>query len=283
MTIGVIGGSGLYEMDGMTNVRTEKINTPFGDPSDEFIIGELDGIEMAFLPRHAKGHRILPSELNFRANIWAMKKLDVDRIISVSAVGSLKEEIEPGHAVIIDQFIDRTRGTRDNTFFGDGIVAHVAFADPVCSYLADVLHDATHEVGWTSHMGGTYVCMEGPLFSTRAESRLYRSWGAEVIGMTNLQEAKLAREAEICYATIALATDYDCWHEEDVTIDQILKIMASNVSNSKAVIKAAVPKIAMERTCACESALEHGIITNQAVIPDETKKKLDIIIGRYVN
>lgn len=282
MTIGVIGGSGLYEMDGMTDVRTEKISTPFGDPSDEFVIGELDGIEMAFLPRHGKGHRILPSELNFRANIWAMKKLGVDHIISVSAVGSLKEEIEPGHAVIIDQFIDRTRGTRDSTFFGDGIVAHVAFADPVCSYLAGVLHDATKEVGWTSHMGGTYVCMEGPIFSTRAESRLYRSWGAEVIGMTNLQEAKLAREAEICYATIALATDYDCWHEEDVTIDQILKIMASNVSNSKAVIKSAVPRIAMERTCSCEDALEHGIITNPALIPDETKKKLDIIIGKYV-
>ncbi len=282
MTIGVIGGSGLYEMEGMENIRTEKIATPFGDPSDEFVIGDLDGIEMAFLPRHGRGHRILPSEINFRANIWAMKKLGVTRIISVSAVGSLKEKIEPGHAVIVDQFIDRTRGDRDGTFFGSGVVAHVTFADPTCHYLGSVLHEATKEIGWKSHNGGTYICMEGPLFSTRAESHLYRSWGAEVIGMTNLQEAKLAREAEICYATIALATDYDCWHEEDVSVEQILKTMASNISYSKAAIKAAVPNIKKERDCPCSSALQFGILTDPTTIPEETKQKLDIIIGKYI-
>lgn len=282
MTIGVIGGSGLYEMEGLEDVRTEKVPTPFGDPSDEFVLGTLGGVEMAFLPRHARGHRILPSELNFRANIWAMKKLGVDKIISVSAVGSLKEEIEPGHAVIVDQFIDRTRGSRDGTFFGNGIVAHVTFADPVCSYLSGVLYEATRDIGWKSHKGGTYICMEGPLFSTRAESHLYRSWGADVIGMTNLQEAKLAREAEICYATIALATDYDCWHEEDVTIEQVLKTMASNINNSKAAIKAAVPKIKPERDCGCKDALQYGIITDKKMIPEKTKQDLDIIIGKYV-
>ncbi|MGK7344851.1 MAG: S-methyl-5'-thioadenosine phosphorylase [Candidatus Nitrospinota bacterium M3_3B_026] len=282
MTIGVIGGSGLYEMEGLANVRTEKVPTPFGDPSDELVLGELGGVEMAFLPRHGRGHRILPSELNFRANVWAMKKLGVDRIISVSAVGSLKEEIEPGHAVVIDQFIDRTRGTRTGTFFGDGIVAHITFADPVCPYLSDVLYEATRKIGWASHKGGTYICMEGPQFSTRAESNLYRSWGADVIGMTNLQEAKLAREAEVCYATLALATDYDCWSEEDVTIEQVLKTMASNIENSKAAIKAAVPEIKGERDCHCASALQYGIITKPEMIPDKTKKDLDIIIGKYI-
>lgn len=282
MTIGVIGGSGLYEMEGLEEVRIEKVPTPFGDPSDEFVLGTLGGVEMAFLPRHGRGHRILPSELNFRANIWAMKKLGVDRIISVSAVGSLKEEIEPGHAVVIDQFVDRTRGTRTGTFFGNGIVAHITFADPVCPYLSGVLYEATRKIGWTSHKGGTYICMEGPQFSTRAESHLYRSWGADVIGMTNLQEAKLAREAEICYSTLALATDYDCWHEEDVTIEQVLKTMASNIENSKAAIRAAVPEIKGERDCRCASALEHGIITKPDMIPDKVRKDLDIIIGRYV-
>lgn len=283
MKIGVIGGSGLYEMEGMTGVRSEKVSTPFGDPSDEFITGELNGVEMVFLPRHGKGHRILPSQLPFKANIWAMKKLGVERIISVSAVGSLKEEIEPGHAVIVDQFIDRTRGTRESTFFGDGIVGHLTFADPTCEYLGGVLHDATKKIGWTSHKGGTYVCMEGPLFSTRAESHLYRSWGADVIGMTNLQEAKLAREAEICYSTIALATDYDCWHEEDVTVEQVLKTMASNIEKSKAAIKAAVPLIKAERDCPCQSVMQYGIITAPELIPDKVKQDLDIIIGKYVS
>ncbi len=282
MRIGVIGGSGLYEMDGMENVRKETVSTPFGPPSDELVTGSLRGMDMVFLPRHGKGHRILPSELPFRANIWAMKSLGVTRIISVSAVGSLKEEIEPGHAVIVDQFIDRTRGKRDGTFFGDGIVAHVTFADPTCRYLGDALYEATKEIGWTSHKGGTYVNMEGPLFSTRAESRLYRSWGADVIGMTNLQEAKLAREAEICYATLALATDYDCWHEEDVTVEQVLKIMASNVEKSKATINAVIDKIKKDRDCGCESALKHGIITDHDSIPAATKEKLDIIIGKYI-
>ena len=243
MAIGVIGGSGLYEIDGLQNVKTEAVSTPFGDPSDQFVIGSLGDAELVFLPRHGRGHRILPSELPFRANIWAMKKLGVERIVSVSAVGSLKEKIEPGHAVIVDQFIDRTRGKRESTFFGDGIVGHVTFADPICHYLGEILSAAVNETGWTSHKGGTYICMEGPQFSTRAESHLYRSWGADVIGMTNLQEAKLAREAEICYATLALATDYDCWHEEDVTVEQVLKTMASNIEKSKATIKAIVPKI----------------------------------------
>lgn len=282
MKIGVIGGSGLYEMEGLANVTTRKVSTPFGDPSDEFTSGFLSDVEMVFLPRHGKGHRITPTELPFRANIWAMKFLGVERIISISAVGSLREDIEPGHAVIIDQFIDRTRGVRQGTFFGDGVVAHIPFADPVCPTLSEVLHDATKMIGWHSHKGGTYINMEGPQFSTRAESHLYRSWGADVIGMTNLQEAKLAREAEICYATIALSTDYDCWHEEDVTIERILKIIASNVENSKKAITEAVKNIPKERTCVCANALAGTIITNPAVIPAKTKEKLNLIIGKYL-
>ena len=282
MAIGVIGGSGLYQLEGMKKVKTKKIKTPFGKPSDDFILGELDGTQLVFLPRHGRGHRILPSELPFRANIWAMKKLGVERIISVSAVGSLKEEIEPGHAVIVDQFIDRTRGPREYTFFGNGVVAHLTFADPTCHYLGGVLHDAAQSIGWKAHKGGTYVNMEGPLFSTRAESRLYRSWGADVIGMTNLQEAKLAREAEICYATVALATDYDCWHGVDVTIEQVLSTMASNIEKSKATIAAAVSKIKNQRDCPCATALQYGIVTNHKMIPKKTKKDLGIIIGKYV-
>lgn len=282
MAIGVIGGSGLYEMEGLVNVKRKKVKTPFGDPSDELVTGKLGGVDMVFLPRHGRGHRILPSEINFRANIWAMKKLGVERIISVSAVGSLKKEIVPGHAVIIDQFIDRTRGKRADTFFGDGVVAHVAFADPVCDHLAKVLHDAAKEIGWKAHKGGTYICMEGPLFSTRAESHLYRSWGAEVIGMTNLQEAKLAREAEICYATIALATDYDCWHKEVVTVEQVIATMSANINNSKSAIRAAIPRIKMERTCGCKDALKHGIMTDPKKIPSKTKADLKLIIGKYV-
>ncbi|VAX20526.1 5'-methylthioadenosine phosphorylase [hydrothermal vent metagenome] len=282
MTIGVIGGSGLYDMEGLESVRMEKVTTPFGDPSDEFVLGKLGDVDMVFLPRHGRGHRILPSELNFRANIWAMKSLGVERIISLSAVGSLKTEIEPGHAVVIDQFIDRTRGQRAGTFFGEGIVAHVTFADPVCGYLADLLYESTKEIGWASHKGGTYICMEGPLFSTRAESRLYRSWGADVIGMTNLQEAKLAREAEMCYATVALSTDYDCWREEDVTIEQILEVMKNNVERSKEAIRAVIPKISAVRDCSCKDALQFGIITDPAMIPPRTRQKLDIIIGKYI-
>ncbi len=282
MAIGVIGGSGLYELEGLENVKTEKVSTPFGDPSDEFVLGSLGGVEMIFLPRHGKGHRITPTELPFTANIWAMKKLGVERIISVSAVGSLREDIEPGHAVVIDQFIDRTRGLRPSTFFGNGVVAHVPLADPVCSDLSDSLYDATVKVGWKSHKGGTYVNMEGPQFSTRAESRLYRSWGADIIGMTNLQEAKLAREAEICYATLALSTDYDCWHEEDVTVEQIMKVIASNVDNAKKTLKQIVPTLKGERTCSCKDALAGTIMTNPAVIPQKTKEDLDLIIGKYI-
>jgi 5'-methylthioadenosine phosphorylase len=282
MAIGVRVGSGMYDMEGLTHVKRKKVKTPFGAPSDELVTGKLGGVEMVFLPRHGRGHRILPSEINFRANIWALKKLGVERIISVSAVGSLKEEIVPGHAVVIDQFIDRTRGKRADTFFGKGVVAHVSFADPVCGDLANTLHTAAKEIGWTSHKGGTYICMEGPLFSTRAESHMYRSWGADVIGMTNLQEAKLAREAEICYATIALATDYDCWHDEVVTVEQVLATMHSNINNSKAAIKAAVPKINAARICGCKDALKHGIITDPKKIPSKTKADLKLIIGKYV-
>jgi len=282
VAIGVIGGSGLYQLEGMTNIKSKKVTTPFGKPSDDFVIGDLDGVELVFLPRHGRGHRILPSELPFKANIWAMKKLGVERIISVSAVGSLKKKIKPGHAVVVDQFIDRTRGGRDYTFFGNGIVAHVAFADPTCHYLANILYKSTKAIGWKSHMRGTYVNMEGPLFSTRAESHLYRSWGADVIGMTNLQEAKLAREAEICYATLALSTDYDCWHEEDVTVEAVMQIMASNVDKSKAVIATAAPLIKKERDCPCATALQYGIITEKSLIPKKTKKDLDIIVGKYV-
>ena len=259
MRIGVIGGSGLYEMEGLENVRNEQVSTPFGDTSDEFVTGTLGGVQMVFLPRHGKGHRIVPSQIPFRANIWAMKKLGVDRIISVSAVGSLKKEIEPGHAVIVDQFIDRTRGARQSTFFGDGIVAHITFADPTCAELGDALFEATQKIGWMTHKGGTYVCMEGPQFSTRAESRLYRSWGAEVIGMTNLQEAKLAREAEICYATLALATDYDCWYEEDVTVEQVMQTMSSNIEKSKATIKAVAPLLTKDCHCSCAHVSHHRL------------------------
>lgn len=282
MAIGVIGGSGLYELEGLADVKNETVKTPFGDPSDEFVTGSLNGVQMVFLPRHGRGHTILPTELPFKANIWAMKKLGVSAILSVSAVGSLKKEIEPGHAVVVDQFIDRTRGTRESTFFGDGIVAHVPFADPLCKPLGDTLHEAATSIGWKSHRGGTYVCMEGPMFSTRAESHLYRSWGADVIGMTNLQEAKLAREAEICYATLALSTDYDCWYEEDVTVSAIMKIIAGNVQNSKKTIAEAVSMIDENRACACRTALAGTIMTAHDKIPTETKQKLDIIVGKYL-
>ena len=282
--IGVIGGSGLYEMEGLTDVGTVSLETPFGNPSDEYITGVLDGVRMVFLPRHGKGHRLLPSEVNYRANIYGMKKLGVTRIISVSAVGSMKEEIEPGHIVIPDQFIDRTNATRANTFFGNGVAGHVQFADPVCSELSGKLHDAAREAGATVHRGGTYICMEGPAFSTRAESTMYRSFGVSVIGMTNIPEAKLAREAEICYGVIALATDYDCWHEshEDVSVDAILTIIRNNVTMAKKIIRHAVREIGNERRCPCASALQYAIITDRAVIPERAKQDLDIIIGKYL-
>jgi 5'-methylthioadenosine phosphorylase len=281
--IGIIGGSGLYAMPGLTNVREEKITTPFGEPSDAFVLGELEGRKVAFLARHGRGHRILPSELNFRANIYAMKMLGVDRILSVSAVGSLKEEHKPTDFVIPDQFIDRTFA-RVSTFFGDGIVAHVAFGDPVCATVADTFKKACDSVGVVGKSGGTYVCMEGPAFSTRAESNLYRSWGADVIGMTNLQEAKMAREAEICYATMAMVTDYDCWHDghDDVTIDQIVAVLHQNAENASKVVKAAVAAMPSERTCACCDALKYAILTDRKTIPAETRERLSLIIGKYL-
>ena len=281
--VGVIGGSGLYELEGLTGVREETIATPFGDPSDAFIVGELDGVKMVFLPRHGRGHRILPSELNFRANIWGMKKLGVTHIVSISAVGSLREDIVPGDLVVVDQFIDRTKN-RVSTFFGRGIVAHVQFADPVCPHLADLCFREGKALGIVMHKGGTYVCMEGPQFSTRAESHLHRSWVADVIGMTNIQEAKLAREAEIAYATVALATDYDCWHEDhdDVDIQDILKIVAGNVANAKRLIAAVAPKVAGLPESPAHSALRFAIMTDKAVIPEQTKKDLEILIGKYL-
>lgn len=283
MVIGVIGGSGLYEMEGLTGVREVKIHTPFGEPSDAFITGSLGGIEMGFLPRHGRGHRFLPTEVNYRANIYGMKKLGVDRIISVSAVGSMKEEIEPGHIVIPDQFYDLTKH-RKSTFFGEGVVAHVGFADPVCHDLSKTLADAGEKAGATVHKGGTYICMEGPQFSTRAESRIYRKWGVDVIGMTNATEAKLAREAEICYATLALSTDYDCWHEteEDVTVEAVIAVLMKNVETAKKIIKEAVSMMPAKRGCRCSEALKNAIMTKAELIPEKTKKDLELIIGKYI-
>jgi 5'-methylthioadenosine phosphorylase len=282
--IGVIGGSGLYELEGLDEISHVKMETPFGAPSDEFITGVLEGVKMVFLPRHGRGHRLLPSEVNYRANIYGMKKLGVTHLVSVSAVGSMKAEIAPGHIVIPDQFIDRTSGSRMNTFFGNGIVAHVQFADPVCAGLSDTLCNAATEAGAVVHRGGTYICMEGPAFSTRAESNMYRSFGVSVIGMTNIPEAKLAREAEICYGVIALATDYDCWHEshEDVSVDAILAIIRQNVATAKTIIKNAVGKIGTERNCSCSSAMQYAIITEKSAITEQVRKDLDIIIGKYI-
>jgi len=281
--VGVIGGSGLYELEGLSGITRLRLETPFGEPSDEFVTGVLDGVRMVFLPRHGRGHRLLPTEVNYRANIYGMKKLGVTHLISVSAVGSMKEEIAPGHIVIPDQFIDRTNGTRANTFFGNGIVAHVQFADPVCEVLSDILYSATREAGVTAHRGGTYICMEGPAFSTRAESNMYRTIGASVIGMTNIPEAKLAREAEICYGVLALATDYDCWHEshDDVSVDAIMAIIRQNVAAAGTIIKNAVPRISSQRECPCSSALQYAIITDRMMISEESRAKLDTIIGKY--
>src|SRR3989304_83461 len=260
--VGVIGGSGLYEMEGLKGVKEVKIKTPFGNPSDAYITGRLGGVKMVFLPRHGRGHRILPSELNFRANIYGMKKLGAEWIISVSAVGSMREEIKPGHIVVVDQFFDRTRG-RVSTFFGNGIVGHVEFADPACPHLSSILYEAGQSVGASIHKGGTYICIEGPQFSTRAESRIYRKWGVDVIGMTNIPEAKLAREAEICYATLALSTDYDCWHETagDVSIGDVLRILAESTKIAKSAIRLAVKQIPEKRECLCSNALKYAVIT----------------------
>ncbi len=282
--IGVIGGSGLYEMEGLTDVQEEVLATPFGDPSDVFITGTLNGVKMVFLPRHGRGHRLLPSEVNYRANIYGMKKLGVERIISVSAVGSLKEEIVPGHIVIPDQFIDRTKGVRKDTFFGNGIAGHVAFADPVCASLSDVLEQAAKAAGAVVHRGGTYVCMEGPAFSTRAESFMYRGLEASIIGMTNLTEAKLAREAEICYGIIALSTDYDCWHSshDDVSVEAIIKIIHQNVAMAKNIIRHAVGNIAADRSCSCTTAMQYAVITDKRMIPQQAREDLALIVGKYL-
>jgi 5'-methylthioadenosine phosphorylase len=282
--IGIIGGSGLYEMEGLRVVSERFVSTPFGDPSDAFVIGEIDGVGVAFLSRHGRGHRLLPSELNYRANLYAFKVLGVHTILSASAVGSMKESYKPTDIVFPHQFIDRTRH-RPDTFFGNGIVGHVTFADPVCVAIADAMLDAAGECGATAHRGGTYLCMEGPQFSTRAESNLYRTWGVDVIGMTNLQEAKLAREAEICYATMALVTDYDCWHEseEDVTVEAVIAVLRSNVAMAQRVLRATVPRVAQRaRDCGCATALQFAIVTDPARIPRKVKDDLAPLIGKYI-
>jgi 5'-methylthioadenosine phosphorylase len=281
--IGIIGGSGLYSMPGFTVQEEVAIKTPWGDPSENYVVGCLAGKQVAFLARHGRGHRISPSELNFRANIWGMKSLGVERIVSLSAVGSLKEEHKPLDFVIPDQFFDRTRG-RISTFFGEGLVAHVSFADPVCPQLAEVARASCQEVGVPVTKGGTYLCMEGPAFSTKAESNVYRSWGMDVLGMTNLQEAKLAREAEICYTTIAMVTDYDCWHPEHdaVTVNDIIANLVKNSENAAKVVAAAVAAMPEERVCKCGSALSHALITDRKAIPETTRKKLDLLIGKYL-
>jgi 5'-methylthioadenosine phosphorylase len=281
--IGVIGGSGLYQMEGLKGVREVAVTTPFGKPSDKLVRGKLGNSDLVFLPRHGKGHRWLPTEVNFRANIFAMKKLGVERIISVSAVGSLRQEVAPGHLVVPDQFIDRT-SQRPSTFFGGGLVAHVSLAEPFCNHLSGVLERSARQAGATVHRGGTYLCMEGPQFSTRAESHLYRSWGAHVIGMTNLQEAKLAREAEICFTTLALATDYDCWNEHagDVEIEQVLAVLQTNVTLARQTIVTAAATLTEQRTCSCASALKDAIITERRMIPRKLRQDLKPIIGKYL-
>lgn len=282
--VGVIGGSGLYDIEGIETVESLKMETPFGAPSNELCIGTLSGKEVVFIPRHGKGHRILPSELNSRANIWAMKKLGVEWIISVSAVGSFKKELKPMDIVLIDQFIDRTNQARPSTFFGDGVVAHIMFAHPICPSLPELIYQASRDEDVTVHKGGTYVNMEGPAFSTKAESHLYQSWGADVIGMTNLQEAKLAREAEICYATMAMVTDYDCWIEDEeiVNVNMVVESLMRNVDNAKKIIKKTIALIPEKRECSCAHALENAIMTQHDLIPKETLQKLEPILNKYI-
>jgi 5'-methylthioadenosine phosphorylase len=280
--IGIIGGSGLYSMPGFDATEEASIDTPFGWPSDNYVLGNLAGRKVAFLARHGRGHKLMPSELNFRANIYGMKSLGVERIISLSAVGSLKEEHHPLDFVIPDQFFDRTLG-RISTFFGEGLVAHISFADPICPELAGVLSSACQAAGVNSKKGGTYLCMEGPAFSTKAESNVYRSWGMDVIGMTNLQEAKLAREAEICYVTVAMVTDYDCWHEahDAVTVSEIIGNLVKNAENACKVVAQAVAAMPAGRSCKCGSALSHAILTDRALVPAATRTKLGILIDKY--
>jgi len=282
-TIGIIGGSGLYSMPGFEHREEVLLDSPWGRPSDDYVLGKLGGKDVAFLSRHGRGHRISPSELNFRANIYGFKQLGVERIISLSAVGSLKEEHAPLRFVIPDQFFDRTRA-RVSTFFGDGLVAHISFAHPICPQLAEVVHQACVESSVDAVKGGTYLCMEGPAFSTLAESNVYRSWGMDVIGMTNLQEAKLAREAEICYVTVAMVTDYDCWHEDHdaVTVTNIIANLNKNAENACKVVTAAVRAMPAVRECKCGSALAHALITDPKVIPEVTRRKLELLVGKYL-
>jgi len=286
--IGIIGGSGLYTMKGVVNMHRERVETPFGNPSDELEIGELEGREVVFLPRHGRGHRILPSEINYRANIWAMKKMGVEWIISVSAVGSFKKEIKPLDIVLVDQFVDRTKRSRETTFFGDGIAAHIIFAQPVCYELSKILYETGRkETKYGNvHWGGTYLNMEGPAFSTKAESLLYKSWGMDVIGMTNMSEAKLAREAEICFATMAMVTDYDCWIEGEseavVSVDVVVENFNKNIETVKEIIRRAIPQIPKERNCACASALKSAMITRPDRVPKKVLQRLDLILGKYI-
>lgn len=281
--IGIIGGSGLYAMESFQLTKEHEVSTPYGAPSDHYFEGKLGGVDVIFLPRHGRGHLLSPSELNFRANIWGFKKLGVEAIYSVSAVGSLKEEIVPGHMVIVDQFIDRTKA-RASTYFEQGLVAHVSFAEPLCTHLRNELVTATKEVSVPVHEGGTYVCMEGPQFSTKAESHMYRSWGASVIGMTNLQEAKLAREAEICYATLALSTDYDCWREEEeaVTTEQVIAILHQNVENAQKILLSAVKAHQDRPECSCRSSLKNAILSQRDCISSEAKERLRLLVGKYL-
>jgi 5'-methylthioadenosine phosphorylase len=282
--IGIIGGSGLYDMADVTEREEVKITTPFGEPSAPYVLGTLRGKRVAFLARHGGGHRVSPSELNFRANVFGMKTLGVDYILSASAVGSLKEEYRPADIVIPDQFFDRTKG-RPSSFFGRGLVGHVGFAHPFCKILSGIACDSGTRAGATVHKGGTYVCMEGPQFSTLAESTLYRSWGMDIIGMTNLQEAKLAREAEICYTTIALVTDYDCWHpdHDSVTVEMVMSTLAKNAATAQQIIAGAVERLPYERTCECATALKYALVTRPEMVPDQVKKDLAPIIGRYIS
>jgi 5'-methylthioadenosine phosphorylase len=282
--IGIIGGSGLYSIPGLSDMREVKQDTPFGEPSDAYVLGTLAGHKVAFLARHGRGHRILPTELNFRANVYGFKQLGVERIVSISAVGSLKEEHKPLEFVIPDQFFDRTRH-RVDTFFGNGIVAHIAFADPVCPQLSQVVETACKKAGVTGKRGGTYLNMEGPQFSTKAESNIYRSWGMDVIGMTNLQEAKLAREAEICYVTVAMVTDYDCWHphHDSVTVDQVVAVLVKNAENAANVVRETIAAMPTGRSCKCGSALAHAILTDRDKIPATTRQKLGLILDKYLS
>ena len=281
--VGVIGGSGFYEMEGLSEIEEARPTTPFGEPSDALVIGSLHGVRVAFLPRHGRGHRLLPAEVPSRANVYSLKSLGVEFVIGVSAVGSLRQEVAPLDMVVPNQLIDRTRG-RAGSFFGRGLVAHVAFADPFCPILSQILYDCAQEAGVRAHRGGTYVVMEGPAFSTGAESRLHRSWGADLIGMTALPEAKLAREAEMCYATLACVTDYDCWHEteESVSAEMIIANLAQNVAAARRVVSLAVQRLPQERSCACAQALRDALVTPLELVPEETRRDLAPIIGRYL-